>query len=286
MKYLILGVNGMAGHTIAQYLSEQGHEVLGFAKKECPVCNTITGNALNIEDIIHVLQMDNYDYVVNCIGILNKEVDKKLSEAIYLNSVFPHFLAEQLERASTKLIHISTDCVFDGSKGGYKEQDIPDAKSYYGKSKALGEINDKKNLTIRTSIVGPELKNHGIGLFHWFMLQSKEIYGYEKVLWSGVTTLQLAKAIEMDIRCPQIGVYHLVNNQKISKRELLLLFNKYFKKSNNTILSNTDIASDKSLLNTKEFQPFMVPDYEQMVQEMSEWVKGHSSLYELYDIKL
>ncbi len=282
MNYLILGINGMAGHIIAQYLIEQGHSVMGFAREHSPVCDTIIGDARKEQDVIHALQLDAYDYVINCIGVLNRFVDANLSDGIYLNSVLPHFVAKQLVGTNTKLIHISTDCVFEGSKGKYTEEDIPDATSYYGRSKALGEVIDEKNLTIRTSIVGPELKQNGIGLFHWFMSQQDEVYGYQKVMWSGVTTLQLAKAIEKDGKRPQTGLYHLVNNQDISKHDLLVLFNQYCRTQRIEIGVNDTLESDKTLRNTREDQPFTVPSYEEMVQEMGDWINAHSDFYKQY----
>lgn len=282
MNYLILGVNGMAGHMVAQYLIEQGHTVKGFAREHSPICDTITGDARNEKDIVHALHADTYDYVINCIGVLNRFVDANLADGIYLNSVLPHFVAKQLEGTNTKLIHISTDCVFEGTKGKYIEEDIPDATSYYGRSKALGEVVDEKNLTIRTSIVGPELKQNGIGLFHWFMSQQDEVYGYQKVMWSGVTTLQLAKAIVQDIETPQTGRYHLVNNQDISKHDLLVLFNQYCRKKRIEIGINDTLENDKTLRNTREFQPFTVPSYEVMIQEMGEWMELHPDIYEQY----
>lgn len=283
MNYLILGINGMAGHIIAQYLIEQGHSVRGFAREHSPVCNTIIGDARKEQDVIYALQSDAYDYVINCIGVLNRFVDANLSDGIYLNSVLPHFVAKQLEGTSTKLIHISTDCVFEGTKGKYTESDVPDATSYYGRSKALGEVIDEKNLTIRTSIVGPELKQNGIGLFHWFMSQQDEVYGYKKVMWSGVTTLQLAKAIVQDGENPQTGLYHLVNNQDISKHDLLVLFNQYCRTKRVEIGVNDTTESDKTLRNTRERQPFEVPSYERMVQEMADWISAHPGLYKQYN---
>lgn len=284
MNYLILGVNGMAGHIIAKYLIEQGHRVKGFAREHSPICDTILGDARNEQDIKNALRADGYDYVINCIGVLNKFVDANLSDGIYLNSVLPHFVAKQLEGTSTKLIHISTDCVFEGTKGKYTEEDIPDATSYYGRSKALGEVVDAKNLTIRTSIIGPELKSNGIGLFHWFMSQQDKVFGYEKVIWSGVTTLQLAKAIAQDIETPQTGLYHLVNNEDIAKHDLLVLFNNYCRENKIEIGKNTTLENDKTLRNTRAYQPFEVPSYEVMVQEMSEWMKMHDDLYKQYKI--
>lgn len=137
MKYLILGVNGMAGHMIAEYLQEQGQSVFGFARRESPICPTFVGDACDRTVLSRMLESDNFDYVINCVGKLNQAVDRGLSEGIYLNSVLPHFLAEQLQATEAKLIHISTDCVFNGTRGAYMEHDQPDADSYYGRSKAL-----------------------------------------------------------------------------------------------------------------------------------------------------
>lgn len=283
MKYLILGVNGMAGHMIAQYLKEQKHKVIGFARTQSPICPTLFGDARNELDVKNALQADSYDYVINAIGVLNKFVDANLADGIYLNSVLPHYLAQQLEGTNTKLIHISTDCVFEGTKGRYTEKDIPDAVSYYGRSKALGEVVDGKHLTIRTSIIGPELKSNGIGLFHWFMSQQDKVYGYEKVIWSGVTTLQLTKAIEQDIKTPQTGLYHLVNNEDISKHDLLVLFNTYCRQKPIEIGKNDTLVNDKTLRNTRENQPFEVPSYDDMIHEMAEWINKHPDLYKQYE---
>lgn len=280
--FLILGVNGMAGHIIAQYLKERGHSVYGFARQKSKICETFMGDARSKEDMGRALKAQKYDYVINCIGVLNKSVDAHLADGIYLNSVLPHFLAEELQNTDVKLIHISTDCVFEGTKGHYTEHDQPDATSYYGRSKALGEVVDSKNLTIRTSIVGPEIKNTGIGLFHWFMTQNTEVSGYERVMWSGVTTLQLAKAIEQELRQPQTGLYHLVNNEFISKHNLLVLFNRYCRKRQIDILLNTSMESDKTLINTMKSPIFAVPPYEQMIREMASWIQEHPALYGQY----
>ncbi len=283
MHYLIFGVNGMAGHIIAQYFTEKGHNVIGFARQQSPICDTIIGDACNRVDVENALNKAEYDVVINCIGILNKAVDEKPSNGIYLNSVFPHLLAEKLQDTDKKLIHISSDCVFSGARGGYAETDIPDSMSYYGRTKALGEILDEKNLTIRTSIVGPELKPHGTGLFHWFMKQKDSVEGYKKVIWTGVTTLQLAKNIEEDITIQKTGLYHLVNSQTICKYELLGLFNTYCRKHPLAVKENYTVSSDRSLVDTVQGQRFSVPGYEQMVQEMSEWIKEHRELYKQYE---
>ena len=283
-NYLILGVNGMAGHVIAQYLIENGHTVSGFAREKIPVCRTFTGDARNRQDVEDLLkEARHYDVVINCIGILNRFVDAKLSDGIYLNSVFPHLLAENLNHTGIKLIHISSDCVYEGTQGNYTELDVPDAVSYYGRTKALGEVKDGQNLTIRTSIVGPELKPSGIGLFHWFMNQEGVVDGYKNVIWSGVTTLQLAKAIEVDTVKQETGLYHLVNNQTINKHDVLSLFNRVCRNRQVEIRENRSVVSDRSILNTQKEPAFPVPGYEQMVCEMADWMKKHRKLYQQYE---
>ena len=282
MKYLILGVNGMAGHMIALYLMEQGNMVYGFARNKSSLpCEIICGDARDQDTILKLLKADQFDYVINAIGILNQAVERDLADGIWINSVLPHFLAKHLKESKTKLIHISSDCVFQGIKGNYKEKDTPDAESFYGRSKALGEIIDTTNLTIRTSIVGPELKKNGVGLFHWFMSQD-EAEGYQKVLWSGVTTLQLAKTIAADVQLSQTGLYHLVNNQLINKYDLLCLFNQYCRRSPITINSNTTVCSNKTLLNTRNKNIFEVPSYREMIKEMADWIQNHAYLYQQY----
>lgn len=272
----------MAGHMIAGYLQEQGQSVLGLGRWNSPICPTCVGDICDRTVLPRILAEDNFDYVINCIGKLNQAVDQKLSEGIYLNSVFPHLLTEQLQTKKAKLIHISTDCVFNGTKGAYTECDRPDAESYYGRSKALGEIIDDRNLTIRTSIVGPELKKDGVGLFHWFMSQRGEVAGFDHVIWSGVTTLQLAKAVSGDAETPRTGICHLVNNETISKHDLLVLFNHYCRNEQVVIRPTAVPQCDKSLRTTDS--SILLPGYESMVAEMAEWIRNHSKLYQQYEM--
>lgn len=282
MKVLVFGANGMAGHMIATYLCEKGYDVTGFAKQDLGICKYIIGDALDKNAVKEVLEKEEYDVVINAIGVLNKAVDANLADGIYLNSVFPHYLVNCLQDKKTKVIHISSDCVFSGTRGAYEETMQPDADSYYGKTKALGEINDHKNLTMRTSIVGPEIKSDGIGLFHWFMSQTGIVNGFTEVIWSGVTTLELAKAIEAAIHQNVTGLYHLVNNQTINKHDLLVLFNKFINDSKTVIHENGSFSSDKSLVNSRNDFNYQVPSYEQMIQEMGTWMKNHMSIYEQY----
>lgn len=156
------------------------------------------------------------------------------------------------------------------------EKDPTDAPTLYGKTKNLGEITVEQHVTIRTSIVGPELKPHGIGLFHWFMQQVDMIQGYRRVFWNGVTTLELAKAIEWLLPQPVSGLIHLATPQKISKYTLLYLFREVFNRSGVTIHPRDDIRSDKTLLNTRADFTYPLPPYIAMLRELKEWMESHT----------
>ena len=199
--------------------------------------------------------------------------------------MLPHLLEECVEDKKTRVIHISSDCVFTGNTGHYTEDSHPDAESYYGRTKALGELvrsGEGKNLTLRTSIVGPELKKDGIGLFHWFMSQTGFVNGFTEVIWSGVTTLELAKAIESAMYQGLTGLYHLVNNTVISKYDLLCLFNKYMNNSKTVIHQNGSFINDKSLEDTRLELQHKIPSYEIMIQELAEWMHRHDAIYAQY----
>ena len=282
MKILVLGATGMAGHTISIYLKEQGYNVTALSTTHFPYCKNIIGDAMDKELMIHVLKNGEYDVVINCIGILNQACDKDHSRAIYLNSYLPHLIADTLKDTKTKLIHMSTDCVFSGSKGLYSENSFRDGETFYDRSKALGEVEDNKNLTFRNSIIGPDMKENGIGLFNWFMKQKGTINGYTKVIWTGVTTLTLVKAMEKAAIDNLTGIYNLVNNQSISKFNLLNLFNKHMRNGEINILPTDVLILDKSLVNNRKDFSFEVPSYEQMVIEMKEWINNHKELYPHY----
>ena len=151
MRFLVCGCNGMAGHTISLYLKERGHYVFGFDIKKSNLIDSVAGDATDRSFVENLIKNGNYDSIINCIGILNKAADDKKALATYLNSYFPHLLAELTEGTRTQVIHMSTDCVFSGEKGEYKELDFQDGKTFYDRSKALGELNDDKNILSFTS---------------------------------------------------------------------------------------------------------------------------------------
>lgn len=284
MKVLVLGSIGMAGHLITLYFKERGHDVTAYSMKPFPYCKNIIGNALDAEHFKSVLIGGDYDVVINCIGILNQMAEDNQALAAYLNSYLPHLVADTLRDKNTKLIHMSTDCVFAGNTGPYFEDSLRDGRTFYDRSKALGEIEDDKNLTFRNSIVGPDPNENGIGLFNWFMKQEGTISGFTGAMWTGVTTLTLAKAMEIAASENLCGLYNLVNNESISKYNLLKLFNKYFKNDRLEILQNDKVKLDKSLRHARNDFSFVVPSYEEQVNDMKEWVLNHKNLYKHYKL--
>lgn len=282
MKILVLGVGGMAGHIISLYFKERGHDVTGFATRPIDFVKSIVGDAMNIQSLKKILLEGNYDVVINCIGLLNQFADNNPSNAVFLNSYLPHFVENILKKTLTKFIQMSTDCVFAGNTGPYYEDSLRDGQSFYDRTKALGEIENSKDLTFRNSIIGPDIKENGIGLFNWFMKQTGTIYGYSGAIWTGVTTLTLAKAMERAIEVNLTGIYNLVNNTSINKYELLNLFNKHFRNNEIIIQKSDKIQLDKSLRSSRTDFDFVVPTYEEMIIEMKEWIDNHKSLYPNY----
>lgn len=282
MKVLILGGSGMAGHTISLYFKEVGYDVTAFSRTKLKFCNNINGDIADFDNVKKIILKNKYDAVINAVGILNQYAEENKSDAVLLNSYLPHFLSDITKNTKTKIIHMSTDCVFSGKTGGYLESSFKDGETFYDRTKALGELENDKDITFRNSIIGPDMRAEGIGLFNWFMKQDGQIKGFKKAIWTGVTTLTLAKAMEQALKENLTGLYNLVNNKTISKYELLKLFNKYMKKNKIDILQSEKLSLNKSLINNRTDFSFKVPDYETMIKEMKEWIDSHCELYPHY----
>lgn len=286
-KILIIGVKGMAGHLLFNYFLQKGKfEVYGIARNVPSQDRIFDLDVSNIESLLKILNDREYDYVINCIGILNKDAEDNPDKAIWFNSYFPHLLENSLKEKHTKLIHISTDCVFSGKKGGYTENDVKDGIGFYAQSKALGEVINNKDITIRTSIIGPELNVGGIGLFHWFMSQdvNNPLKGYTEAYWSGITTLELAKVIEKMMESSISGLIQVPSPEKINKYELLKVFNEIYKNGNVRIEPFSGYKVDKSLISVREDFDIIIPSYQDMLLEQLDWIQKNSSLYPHYVI--
>ena len=284
MKFFVLGCNGMAGHTISLYLQEKGHDVLGFDRAESKYVKSVAGNAFDSDSLRRIIRDGKFDTVINCIGVLNQFAENNHALAAYLNSYLPHFLAETTKDTDTQVIHMSTDCVFSGKKGSYTEHDLRDGETFYDRSKALGELEDEKNVTLRNSIVGPDINPNGIGLLNWFMHQTGEINGYTKSMWTGQTTLQLAKTMEAVALERAHGLFNAVPDHSISKFGLCQLFNKYLRNNSLVIHPVDGVNADKSLKRTNFDFGYLIPDYETMVAELAEWIMKHKEMYPHYNL--
>ena len=231
--------------------------------------NSIKIDIESKEKLIEKIKSIKPDYVINCIGwIKQKKIDKK--NAYNVNSQFPLFLSQLALVLNFKLIHISTDCVFSGLKGNYLDNDHKDAKDLYGLSKNLGEIKNDNTCTLRTSIIGPEIGLNKFGLLEWFLSQKVKIQGYDKVIFSGLTTLELSKLIS---RCLfKKALYNQILNvssKPISKYNLLKNIKKIFKKD--IIIERSNKIKLNRSLNSKKFKKitgYKCPSWKKMINEM------------------
>lgn len=280
---LVLGSTGLIGHQVYNYLkSNSNYKLSNISYRKKIDEDTILCNIRDEQQFIDIIKKIDPDVIVNCIGVLINESNKNTENAIFINAYMPHRLMKVADEIDAKLIHISTDCVFSGlKKTPYIEVDDKDGKDIYAKTKGLGEIINSKHLTLRTSVVGPELKTNGEELFHWFMMESEVINGFEKAIWSGVTTLELARAVKWAIDKNILGLYHITNNTPISKYELLTLFKKYTKKDIEiNKVDGRDV--DKSFIDTRKEINYVLPSYDVMIRDLVELIKQNKMLYSQY----
>lgn len=279
----MLGACGMAGHLISLYLRECGHDVTGFARHDLPFLEfQVEGDVRDTARLRPVVR-DGYDVVVNCVGVLNKAVETN-PDAAWLNGELPHVLAEMTADLPTRVFHMSTDCVFAGNTGPYTEGSAPDGRSAYDRTKAAGELNDSKNLTFRNSIVGPDMNPNGIGLLNWFMRQPGPVRGFTGAIWTGLTTLELAKAMEHEASEDAIGLVNMVPEGSISKYGLLKLFNEELRGGKVEIVPDAGLQLDKALVRENFAPTYRPKPYPEQVRELSCWIRSHKELYPHYEV--
>lgn len=257
----------MIGHKLYEVLSRNNNFRLFNVSKSKLIDDTKIVDLRYMNQIEEILDYVRPDVVVNAAGLLIEDSQSKPLDAVLINTVLPLSLNLLSKKIRFKLIQISTDCVFSGDKGPYQVDDSTDAKNIYGKTKALGEINDQINLTIRTSVIGPDLKKDGKELLNWFVQQSGSIKGFTKSIWSGVTTLELAKCIEHCIVNNIGGIHHLSSGTQISKYDLLSLLNNYLAKKID--IKKTDgPVTNKVLLNKNNCIYDINKTYKLLIEEM------------------
>ncbi len=273
----------MLGSALLRYFSTQkDFDVYGTARffdsiKKLPeVIQARLSLNIDVNNPDHLLKVFGEvrpDVVVNCVGIVKQlsEADCPLT-AITINSLLPHRLARLSAVAGARLVHLSTDCVFSGSKGGYLESDFPDASDLYGRSKLMGEVDYPHTITLRTSLIGHELGSNR-SLVSWFLAQSGSVKGFNKAIFSGLPTVEIARVIHQFV-LPNLdlqGVYH-VSVDPISKFDLLSLVAKVYGK-NTTIVPDYSWVTDRSLnsVRFREATGFLPKPWPELVQSMHDF---------------
>lgn len=281
MKVLVLGITGMLGSSVFNALSrDERYFVMGTLRNadglkyfdDVQHPNIIPNiDVLDTEQLLDVFAKVKPDVVINCVGLIKQfSSSKDPLLTIPLNSLLPHRLLKLCQLSSSRLVQISTDCVFSGRKGNYVESDLSDAEDLYGKSKFIGEVVDSPiAITLRTSIIGHELNSRN-SLVDWFLSQESAAKGYSKAIFSGLPTVELAAVIK-DYVLPNTevnGLYH-VSAAPIDKYSLLQLIAKYYQKDILLVPDNSVII-DRSLDSSKfrSIIGYEPPSWERLVAKM------------------
>jgi dTDP-4-dehydrorhamnose reductase len=289
MKILILGGDGMLGHQLLKLLRER-HEVKVTLRQELAAYagaqlfspdNAFCGVDVRAADrLLAVLANFHPDAVVNAVGIVKQRPDGlDVIPNLEINALLPHRLALVCSATGARLIHISTDCVFSGSRGQYREDDTPDPVDIYGHSKLLGEVTRPRVITLRTSIIGRSL-NRNASLIDWFLCQNGRINGYRNAIFSGFTTREVSRVIAMLLeRHPTAsGLYHL-SSSAISKYDLLVRFRDRLGRSIE-IVPEDSLRIDRSLDSSRfraEFS-YVPPSWDGMLEELAEEIRTNAAV--------
>lgn len=271
MKIIVLGCTGVVGHAVALYFKEAGHEV--YDGYDATIYDK-TQLKKAVDDI-------RPDTIINCTAIVNQAAEEDKAGAAYLNAYLPHLLETVTAGTNTVVVHRSTDCIFSGAKGQYVLEDWPDAKSFYARTKAVGELNNDKDITIRVSLIGPAQDENDGSLLNWYLNQKGEVKGFANAIWTGLTTLEYAKTIESLLNQKAHGVFQAAPKSAISKYELISVFEKYFP-GGRTIVRVENNRVDKSLVPYWANYDIEIKDYEEQIAEMKEWIEKHPGLYPDY----
>lgn len=289
----------MLGHVLLRYFSEDGnYDVYATSRKISEINQYFPPlfaqkfkqddvDADNFDTVIRALASIQPDIVINCIGVIKQlPMSNDPLTAITVNAQLPHRISLVSRTANARMIHISTDCVFDGKKGMYTEQDVATTEDLYGRTKLLGEVNYPHCVTLRTSIIGHELKGRH-GLLEWFLRSSGVAKGYRKAIYSGFPTIELARII-LKYVLPDTsltGVYHL-SSKPISKYDLLrLVAEKYGKRID--IQPDDDFIIDRSLISEKfrKQTGYVPPEWSELVDMMHRDFEANRDQYGYFEYR-
>ncbi len=284
MRILILGGDGMLGHQLLINLGAI-HDVKVTLPRPLETYEDYQlftpENAIGSVDVLDMACLEKViknvkpQLVVNAVGLVKqRNISTDILANLEVNATFPHRLAQICMSTQIKLIHISTDCVFSGKKGGYLETDFADANDTYGRTKYLGEVGGAGVLTLRTSLIGLELSRKS-SLIEWFLRQSGEIRGFQKAIYSGFTTKELGRIIAMIATdfADLSGVLQVASNP-ISKYDLLSRLNELLERSDLTIIADNSFECDRSLDGTRfeKLTGYQTPDWSEMLVELADQI--------------
>lgn len=272
MRLAVLGSNGMLGRYAHDYISTKSENV----------CNGYTRSDFDVLSITHdeiVKIVSEYDYIINCIGVLKPLIEHVgIENTKYINTTFPQLLADACDKYETRLIHICTDCVFSGLRGKYIETDVCDADDIYGMSKSKIPENA---MVLRTSIIGEENKDNHNGLLQWVLSnKNKQIDGYINCIWNGVTCLQLVKTIDYIITTGKYkpGLFHIYTEDSITKYDLCVMISEIYNLPISIIPKRADSISGTIIVNTLDRtlksiydQPIIPPTLRQQIEEQMKY---------------
>ncbi|MFS8137097.1 MAG: dTDP-4-dehydrorhamnose reductase family protein [Thermomonas sp.] len=281
MRLLVLGITGMLGNAVFRTLValESGHEVFGTVRSSQPLNFPGVGDngrvvgGVDVENhdaLVRVFAEVRPDAVINCVGLVKQLADANNPLlAVPINTLLPHRLASLCAVAGARLVHVSTDCVFSGSKGNYLESDFPDAYDLYGRSKLLGEVDYPHAITLRTSIIGHELAG-ARSLIGWFLAQQGPVKGFSRAVFSGLPTVELARVVrDFVLPRPELrGLYH-VAAAPIDKFSLLTMVAQVYGKKIE-IVPDHDFVIDRSL-NGERFKAassYVAPPWQVLIERM------------------
>jgi dTDP-4-dehydrorhamnose reductase len=290
VNLLVLGAGGMLGHQLWLQLGLR-HRVLGtlraghagLRRLETADRRLATGVDARSEDgLAGLLDQERPEVLLNAVGVIKQLPEGKDPEAcLRLNSLLPHVLHRLCRERGIRLIHISTDCVFSGARGGYREADPPDADDLYGRSKALGEVGGPGALTLRTSIIGHELK-HGLSLLEWFLAQAGAVAGYAGVRWNGVTTVELARVLDgFVLPRPELEGLFQMAAAPLSKADLLRRIAAVYG-CDTRVAERAEPVNDKTLDGSRfaAATGWRAPDWDEMLARMRDERRRHADLYQ------
>lgn len=286
MRIMVLGATGMLGNAMVRVLSEKASwEVFGTVRSggasnffsDKIAKRLVTGvDVENPDALVKVFAKVRPDVVINCVGLIKQLAGAEDPlQAIPINALLPHRLAGFCDLSGARLVHMSTDCVFAGDRGSYREEDLSDAKDTYGKSKFLGEVSYPHTITLRTSIIGHELQSSH-GLIDWFLSQHQQCQGFTRAIFSGLPTVVLAQIIRDTVipRSELSGLFHIAS-KPISKYDLLNLVATVYGKSIE-IIPDDALVLDRSL-NADRFYTatgFVAPEWPELIKTMYKYYQS------------